>query len=162
VKFLFCLVALVTTQLGAQTTSDERAVRDIVQGETSAWNAGDAAAYSRYFATTGTFTNIRGQFFTGHAAFLKQHETIFAGMFKHSTLKQDIVSLVFVRPDVAVVETLASVSGVARTAPGTATDTQGRLHTRLLQVVAKQDGEWRVVSYHNVDVKPGVPVPEPG
>lgn len=36
-----------------------------------------------------------------------------------------------------------------------------RLRTRLLQVVVKQGEEWKVVAYHNVDVKPGTPVPEP-
>jgi hypothetical protein len=69
--------------------------------------------------------------------------------------------LKFIGPDVAIVEVLTSVSGVAATAPGTATDSQGRLRTRLLQVVAKRSGAWEIVAYHNVDVKPGIPLPEP-
>ena len=160
-KLLLALSTLLATQLGAQTSPDESAVRSIIQEETNGWNQGDAAAYSRHFATGGTFTNIRGQYFTGHASFLKQHEVIFQGMFKQTTLQQDIVSLEFVGPDVVVVETLTSVSGVAQTAPGTVVDARGRLRTRLLQVVARQGGEWKVVAYHNVDVKPGVPVPDP-
>ena len=86
---------------------------------------------------------------------------IFGGIFKNTALQQDIVSLKFFGPDAAVVETLTSVSGMAETAPGTAPDSKGRLRTRLLQVVVRHDGEWRIVAYHNVDVKPGVPVPEP-
>jgi hypothetical protein len=88
---------------------------------------------------------------------------IFAGRFKQTKLQQDIVSLKFVRPDVAVLETLTSVTGVvsAQLAQGTGADAAGRLRTRLLQVVAKQGEEWKVVAYHNVDVKPGIPVPEP-
>ena len=142
-------------------TVDETAIRKIVQDEVAAWNRGDATAYSNQFANDGTFTNIRGQFFTGHEAFLKQHEVIFQGIFKNTTSQQDIVSLKFIRPDVAIVETLTSLSGMPETAPGTATDSKGRLRTRLLQVVARQGGEWKIVAYHNVDVKPGVPVPEP-
>jgi uncharacterized protein (TIGR02246 family) len=92
---------------------------------------------------------------------LKQHEVIFAGLFKNTTLQQDIVSLKFIGPDVAVVEVLTSVSGMPETAPGTTPDSKGRLRTRLLQVVARRGGEWKIVAYHNVDVKPGVPVPEP-
>jgi hypothetical protein len=46
-------------------------------------------------------------------------------------------------------------------AQGTSADAAGRLRTRLLQVVVKQGEEWKVVAYHNVDVKPGIPVPEP-
>ena len=143
------------------SAADETAIRKIIQDEVAAWNRGDATAYSRQFAADGTFTNIRGQFFTGYAAFLKQHEVIFGGLFKNTALQQDVVSLKFTGPDVAVVETLNSVSGMPETAPGTAPDSKGRLRTRLLQVVARQGGEWRIVAYHNVDVKPGVPVPEP-
>jgi uncharacterized protein (TIGR02246 family) len=156
-------VGLLATQLGAQAPSDETAIRRIVEDEIAAWNKGDAVAYSRHFAADGTFTNITGQFFAGYDAFLKQHEVIFEGRFKETTLQQDIVSLKFVRPDVAVVEVLTAVAGVvgARLAPGTAGDAAGRLRTRLLQVVVKQGEEWKVVAYHNVDVKPGIPVPEP-
>ena len=30
-----------------------------------------------------------------------------------------------------------------------------------IQVLAKEGAEWKIVSYHNTDVKPDVPVPEP-
>jgi hypothetical protein len=86
---------------------------------------------------------------------------IFQGIFKNTTAKQDIVSLVFPDRNVAVVETLTSISGMAQLSPGTSTDAKGRLRTRLLQVVVRQRGEWKVIAYHNVDVKPGVVVPEP-
>src|SRR5262245_16392641 len=90
--------------------TDEAAIRRIVQEEISSWNQGDAMAYSRHFDTDGSFTNIRGQFFKGYEAFLKQHEVIFQSIFKKTTLQQDIVSLKFIRPDVAVVDVLTAVS----------------------------------------------------
>jgi uncharacterized protein (TIGR02246 family) len=156
-------IGLLATQLAAQTAPDDTAIRSIVQDEIAAWNQGDAVAYSRHFAADGTFTNIAGQFFTGYDAFLKQHEVIFAGRFKQTRLQQDVVSLKFVRPDVAVVEVLTAVAGVApaQLAQGTSADAKGRLRTRLLQVVVKQGAAWKIVAYHNVDVKPGIPVPEP-
>lgn len=141
--------------------ADETAIRNIVHDEIAAWNRGDASAYSSHFAADGTCTNIRGQFFTGHAAFLKQHDVIFQGLYKNTTLNQEIVSLKFLGPDVAVVETVNAVSGMAERAQGMGVDMKGRLRTRLLQVVAKQGGEWKIVAYHNVDVKPGVPVADP-
>lgn len=154
-------IGVLNVQLSAQPVVDEAAIRSIIADEIAAWNAGDAVAYSRHFAADGTFTNIVGQFFTGYEAFLKQHEIIFAGRFKNTTLQQDVVSLKFIRPDVAVVEVLTAVAGFAagQLAPGTSGDTTGRLRTRLLQVVAKQNGAWTVVAYHNVDVKPGAPIP---
>jgi len=142
-------------------TADETAIRKIIQDEVADWNRGDAAGYSRQFATDGTFTNLRGQFFTGYEAFLKQHEVIFRGIFKSTTLQQDVSSLKFISPDVAIVETVTSVSGMREPPPGAAVDSKGRLRTRLLQVVARRGSEWKIVAYHNVDVKAGIPVPEP-
>ena len=144
-----------------QPSSDEIAIRNIIQEEITAWNSGDAAAYSRHFAADGTFTNIRGQFFTGREAFIERHDFIFKGPFHGSTLKQDVVSLKFARPDVAVVEVLTSVTGIQKLSPGTNTDDKGRLRTRLLQVIVKDGGEWKIVAYHNTDVKSDVPAPDP-
>jgi uncharacterized protein (TIGR02246 family) len=107
-----------------QASPDETAVRNIVQEEITAWNSGDAAAYSHHFAADGTFTNIRGEFFTGRQPFIEKHDNLFKGPFHGSALKQDIVSLKFIRPDVAVVEVLTSVTGIQKLFPGTNTDEQ--------------------------------------
>ena len=74
-----------------------------------------------------------------------------------------IVSLRFIRSDVAIAETLTWVSGFSKAGPppGVQLDANGRLRARLLQVLKKDGGEWKTVVYHNVDVKPGVSVPEP-
>jgi hypothetical protein len=69
--------------------------------------------------------------------------------------------LKFVRPDVAVVEVLTSVTGIQKLFSGTNADDKGRLRTRSLQVVVKDGGEWKIAAYHNTDVKPEVPVPDP-
>ncbi len=126
-------------------------------------NCAESYPYSQHFAADGTFTNIRGMFFTGHQAFLDRHEEIFKGMFRGTVLRQDVVSLRFVRSEVAVVETLTWVSGFSASGPppGTHVDAKGRLRTRLLQVMVKDAGEWKITVYHNVDIKPGVTAPEP-
>jgi hypothetical protein len=59
-----------------QRSSDEIAIRNIIQEEITAWNAGDAIAYARHFAADGTFTNVRGQFFTGRQAFIDRHDFV--------------------------------------------------------------------------------------
>jgi uncharacterized protein (TIGR02246 family) len=162
VRLLFALPILTfAVQLGAQSSADTTAVRNIVRNEIETWNKGDAVGYSRDFSAAGTFTNIRGQFFTGYPGYLKQHEVIFQGIFKNSTLKQDVVSLQFIRPDVAIIETVATVAGAAQSPVGVTKDEKGRIRTRLLQVVTKESGVWKIVTYHNVDVKPGIPFPEP-
>jgi uncharacterized protein (TIGR02246 family) len=161
-RSLFAFVALtIAGHSAAQTPSDQAAVRKIVQDEITTWNKGDAVGYSKDFATRGTFTNIRGQFFTGYDGFLKQHEVIFDGIFKNTTLNQRVVSLEFVRPDVAVVQTVTTVSGMAQAPAGVTRDAKGRIRTRLLQIVAKEGRVWKIVTYHNTDVKPGIPFTEP-
>jgi uncharacterized protein (TIGR02246 family) len=147
-------------QVAPQPPADEAAIQSIVQNETDTWNKGDAVGYSKDFAANGTFTNIRGQFFTGYDGFLKQHQVIFDGIFKNTTLSQRVVSLKFVRPDVAIVETLTAVAGVTQPPTGVVLH-EGRLRTRLLQIVVRDNGVWKIVTYHNTDVKPGIPVTEP-
>jgi uncharacterized protein (TIGR02246 family) len=160
-KFLFLVAVMLAATAGGAQMSDEAAIRSIVEEEATAWTQGDAAAYSRHFAETGTFTNILGQFFAGHDVFLKHHEVLFKGPYRGTTLHHDVASLQFVRSDVAIVEVLTSVTGFQKLAPGLNTDTKGRLRTRLLQVLIKDKGEWKIVAYHNVDVKAQTPVPDP-
>jgi uncharacterized protein (TIGR02246 family) len=145
----------------AQSKSDTVAIQALIENEVMAWNKGDAVAYSRQFAQKGTFTNIQGMFFMGHEVFMQRHEQIFKTVFSKTVLQLKMVALQFVRPDVAVVETLSMVSGFAGDPPpGARLDAKGRLITRLLQVVVKESADWKIVAYHNVDVKPGVLIPE--
>ncbi|HLY41967.1 MAG TPA: SgcJ/EcaC family oxidoreductase [Terracidiphilus sp.] len=146
----------------AQSKPDENAIRKILDEEIATWNQGDANAYSRHFAADGTFTNVRGMFFTGRQAFRDRHEVIFKGPFLGTKLQLQVVSLRFLTPDVAICETLSWVSEFKNSPPmGLRLDAKGRLRTRLLQVLAKRDGEWQIVVYHNVDIKPDVDSPEP-
>ena len=155
------LVLLLATTTKAQTISDSMAIRGILQEEVTSWNSGDADTYSKHFSESGTFTNIRGMFFTGHKQFLDRHIEIFKGVFKNSVLQQVVVSFRFLRPDVAIVETLTWVSGFPKegSPKGVYIDSKGRFHTRLLQVFQKESGDWKIVVYHNVDLKPDTPVP---
>ena len=150
----------VAVRLGAQSP-DETALRNIIKDEINTWNRGDAVGYSRHFAAGGTFTNIRGEFFTGYPAFLKQHEVIFKGIYKKTTLNQEVVSLKFIKPDLAIVETVTTVAGAPHAPPGVTRDSKRRIRTRLMQVAMKSAGAWTIVAYHNVDVKPGISFPYP-
>ena len=146
----------------AQSNPDENAIRKILDDEIATWNQGDTDGYSRHFAADGTFTNVMGMFFTGRQAFRDRHEIIFKGPFRGTTLQLQIVSLRFLTSDVAVCETLTWVSGLkSGTPPGLRLDAKGRLRTRLLQVMTKRSGEWQIVVYHNVDIKPSVEASEP-
>jgi uncharacterized protein (TIGR02246 family) len=143
--------------------ANEATIRSILGDEVTSWNKGDADGYSRHFALDVTFTNIQGMFFMGKKAFRDRHEEIFKGPFRGTTLRQEIVSLRLVRSDVAIVDALTWVSGFSQSGPppDTHIDANGRLRTRLLQMLVKDGGEWKITVYHNVDIKPTVTSPEP-
>ena len=60
-----------------------------------------------------------------------------------------------------IVDSLQTITGFQKLLPGTGADTKGRLRTRLLQVLVRDEGEWKIAAYHNVEVKAGVSVLEP-
>jgi len=156
------IVLLAGVIAAAQSKPDEGAIRRILDDEITTWKQGDTDGYSKHFATDGTFTNVMGMFFTGRKAFRDRHEFIFKGPFRGTMLQAQIVSLRFITADVAVCEALEWVSGFTNGAPtGLQLDSKGRLRTRLLQVMVKRSGEWQIVVYHNVDIKPNVEAPEP-
>ena len=159
---LFFLIIIPVISAFCQSETDEAFIHKIVQDEVTAWNRGDAVAYGEHFANDGTFTNILGAFYKGHDIFVKEHAQIFKTIFLGTRLQQDIVSLQFVDPNVVVVEVLTAVSGMKKI-PGRIDnyDAKGRLRTRLLQVVARREGKWEIVAYHNVEVKDALHAPEP-
>jgi len=158
----FLIMIQSATIVSAQKTSDTTAIQNILQEEITSWNKGDAETYSRHFAEDGTFTNILGMFFIGHKNFQEKHEQVFKTVFLGTELKQELVSLKFANPNVAIVETIGWVSQF-KNGPmkGTSLDDKGRLRVRLLQVMTKDMDEWKIVTYHNVDIKPGISAPEP-
>ena len=158
----FVIVLLAAAAAGAQSKSDGDAIRGILNDEIATWNQGDADGYSKHFAADGTLTPIRGLFFEGRQAFRDRHEVIFKGQFHATKLQLQVVSLRFPAPDVAICETLSWVSGFeSGPPPFIHLDPKGRLRTRLLQVMVKRDGEWQIVVYHIVDIKPDIESPEP-
>jgi uncharacterized protein (TIGR02246 family) len=101
-------------------------------------------------------------FFTGRQAFRDRHEIIFKGPMHGTILQLQPVPLRFLTPDVAICKSLSWVSHFESGAPPNLyLDAKGRLRTRLLQVMEKRGGEWQIVVYHNIDIKPDVNTPEP-
>ena len=150
-----CALCLITLSGPAQSqAADEAAIHAVVQGESDAWNRGDSAAFGARFAENGSFTNILGQQLYGRKAFVAQHEAIFTTIYKGSRNTLSVGKIIFVRPDVAVVDIDGALSGVARLPPGIQAGPDGALHVKLQQVMTKEKGEWWIASFHNVAVLP--------
>lgn len=150
---VLCAVSVTIPGAAQSSATDSAQIRAIVAEQVTAWNAGDAVAFSKSFAENGSFTNIRGTVFYGHKAFEDRHREIFAGFFKDSKLAMSITRIRFVRPDVAIVDLATELSNLSGAPPGIRPNAAGRIDTRLQQVFVKENGVWLVESYHNVDVK---------
>lgn len=130
-------------------TTDEAAIHQLLRELEDAWNRGDAQAYGARYQEDGTFTNVNGTFYDGREAFNRRHEEGFRSIYRGSTVALTPRKLRFIRPDVAVVDIDASLSGL-QAPPGVQAGPDGALHTCLLLVLVKEGGSWWMTSYHNV------------
>ncbi len=128
-----------------------QAIRSILDAQEEAWRGGDAAAFSHDVTAQIVFTNVVGLFSIGRAGFEAQHHHIFSTFYKGSILQQAVEQMTFVRPDVAVVNTLTQVTGFSALPPGIPAH-HGVLKTRLEQVMVHTEDGWKVAAFHNVIV----------
>lgn len=143
----------------AQGNADQAAIEAVVASLDAAWAKGDADAFAAHFASDGGFTNVLGTVYFGREAFRNRHDAIFKTVFKGSTSTLTIAKLRFVRPDVAIADVDAEIRGFAALPPGMQAGADGVGRSKLLLVLLKDAGEWRISAYHNVGVAPVPPKP---
>ncbi len=134
----------------------EEEISQIIARQTQAWGRADAAAFAADCAEDMTFTNICGETLFGKQAFEQKHASVFSTIFAGSALEMTLSRLHFPAPNVAVADMDCRLSGYKALPPGVAPQPDACLRTRLLEVLVRSESGWRVIAYHNVDVKPGV------
>lgn len=142
-------------------SADRLAIEVVLAQESQAWDRGDAEAFAAPVRPDVVFTNIVGLFSVGREPFLAQHRRIFATIYKGSTMSQTLSHLVFLRSDVAVVDTVTEVRRY-QSLPHGMEPIDGALQTRLEQVMVREEGRWRIAAFHNVTVHPAALVDPPG
>lgn len=128
-------------------------IKHIVSQQQEAWNRADVAGFSRNCDASISFTNILGKVYFGRNLFDERHEEIFATTFNGSALNLSIQRIHFPNPDVAVVDLNAAVSNYQSLPAGVNPPADGVLRTSLMQVFIRTSSGWRMVAYHNVDIK---------
>ncbi len=126
---------------------------EIIRRQQEAWNRGDAAGYAVDCDAQVSFTNIAGEMAFGRQAFEAKHAFIFSNIFKGSRLEMEIQRLHLPAPDVALVDIACTLRDYATLPPDVPPRPDGILRTCLLEVLTRVDDGWRLVAYHNVDVK---------
>ena len=140
---------------------DRNSIESIIAGQCAAWAAGDADAFAASALDDVSFTNVMGMYSVGLEPFRAQHARIFATIYKASRMSQKVERVAFIRDDVAVVDTLTGLEGVAHLPPGFSPG-NGMPSSRLQQVLVREAGAWRVAAFHNVFVNPAFQGPPPG
>ena len=135
-------------------TTDEAEVRWIIAEQVAGWNRGDARAWSANCDPDVGFTNILGMRWDTQAGFETRHAEMFRGVFANSCLTVDIERLQFPAPDLALAELLTTLTGFRALPPGIRATTEGCLVTRMLEVMTRRNGRWRIAACHNTAVVP--------
>jgi uncharacterized protein (TIGR02246 family) len=128
-------------------------IKQIISLQQEAWNRADPTGFSQHCDASVSFTNILGKVYFGRNLFDERHVDIFSSIFKGSVLNLSIMRVHFPNPDVAIVDLSAAVSNYQALPPGIKTPEDGVLRTSLMQVFIRTESGWRMVAYHNVDVK---------
>jgi uncharacterized protein (TIGR02246 family) len=153
------IIAFVCISVQAQGQgNDDARIRKIVQEQESAWNAGSAKRYCVRFQGDASLTSITGAVYSGRQEVEARMAEIFATVFKGTRISTKVQSIHFVRNDVAIVDIDTEMIGYKGLPPGVRAPADGKLRTRLQQVMVKEpsprgDSDWSVVALHNVDVK---------
>ena len=143
-------LATVCVAQGLGTADDEIAIQKVIGEMTAGFNNHDAEASTRMYKTDADFVSVRGEVGIGRDAAEKGLRRIFETRAKAATLKTEDVKIRFIRPDVALAHVTNELSGLV-SPDGQALPSQRELS---LRVFVKDDGMWRVASFHNTKVSP--------
>ena len=146
------VLVMATASLAAQSAEDERAIREVLLALPEAWNARDASAWVENFTPDSGFVNILGMRFPDRASNEERHASLFATIFRDSTLQADVLHIRFADSDTAVAEVRFRLVGYTALPPGIGETAPGVLETRLVDVLQKIDGHWRIVFSQNTAI----------
>jgi ketosteroid isomerase-like protein len=141
-------------------TTDEEAVRKVVNGFAEAWNRHDTNAREALFTPDADFVNVVGAHWKGRESIQLNHGFLHGaipadsagvtlpkgayGIYKTSNLTHKQVEVRFLRKDVAVAHVQAELQGDARTK-----DTR---RTLLVMILTKENGRWLVAVAQNTEI----------
>ncbi len=132
-------------------TTDEGAIRAILQELEAAWNAYDSVSFAALFAEDAVFIHIFGGQLDGRTAIETAHRVIFATIYRGSHASLMLRTIRFVRPDVAVVFAQMHVQYVEN-------NETRELETRPTLIVVREQAKWQIVTFQNTRISE---VPKP-
>lgn len=129
---------------------DERAIRELFNRMSAAWNKGDGRAFAACFTEDVDYITFFGQHLKGREAVAVAHQQLFDGIMKGSTLSgaDGITRMRFLTPDVAVVHAVGSIKMRWQVRPS---KRRASINTNIL--VKDDHGAWLISAFQNTRIK---------
>ncbi|HEY3350547.1 MAG TPA: SgcJ/EcaC family oxidoreductase [Thermoanaerobaculia bacterium] len=138
--------------------AEEPALRKAADDEEAAWNGADAKALAALFRDDATYADAFGGVARGRAEVDKRIAEVLSA-WRGTRMALKVRKVRVPKPDVALVEADAELTGWRKLPPGFRADADQTLRMRLLQVFLKEAGLWRVAASYEVDVKTKLELP---
>jgi uncharacterized protein (TIGR02246 family) len=122
----------------------------VVAGLMNCWNAADGNGFAAPFADDADFVNIHGLYGKGKPAIAEAHEMILHSIYAGSTLDYRVKQARKIASDVVLVHLNARLK-IPRG------PLAGEIRAMPSAVLRREDGEWKIVSFHNTAVQPPPP-----
>ena len=126
-------------------TTEEQAIRDILNQLESAWNTSDSKSFAAVFAEDANFIQMFGGQLDGRIAIEASHLHIFETIYKRSHADFLLQSVRYVRPDVAIVFVKAHLQFCEG-------NESRDLDARPTLIIAKDQGKWQIVAFQNTRI----------
>jgi uncharacterized protein (TIGR02246 family) len=147
----FCLAS--TSNVLAQSKTDEEAVGKLPQEFCDAWAKHDGHALAKIMAEDVDFVTVATTYLHGRADFETFHVRLLSGRFKDSTMTVLETTTRFLRPDMAVVHWSWRIEG-DKNPDGTSRQPR---YGMMTLVAEKKNGNWRVVVGQKTNAILGIP-----
>jgi uncharacterized protein (TIGR02246 family) len=121
-----------------QLTTEEAALRALLQRLTAAWAHGDARSYAACFTEDADYVTFNGLLLRGRQQNEDLHGALFGGVLKGTTISATVERVDFLSPDIALIRTCGA----------------GRKRSYQTYVVVKRAGSWQIRSFQNTRVQP--------
>jgi uncharacterized protein (TIGR02246 family) len=142
-----------TSNVLAQSKTDQEAVAKLPQDFCDAWAKHDGHELARIMADDVDFVTVATTYLHGRADFEAFHVRLLSGRFKDSSITVLKTTARFLRPDMAVVHWSWKIEG-DRNPDGTLRQPR---YGMMTLVAEKRDGHWLVIVGQNTNAILGIP-----
>jgi uncharacterized protein (TIGR02246 family) len=127
---------------------DEVAIRELFGLLLDDWGRGDGEAYGSRFTEDAEYVAFDGTLTRGRREIAASHQQLFDKFLKGTHLTGRVLSMKFVRPDVALIHATGGTVMRDKTKPSPERDSIQTL------VAVREGAEWRFAAFHNSRVRP--------